>query len=141
MKKEKQCPGCGKIKSLDEFHRTTRYKDGRVRKCAVCINKRANELKEQRRNAPPEDKDPKKIPSGKIFCPRGEGKIMARTKCLRGCNDACFTCEHRNDDTLALASESVSPEEEREERYAIQSIAGRCVSARDSATRPFFRGD
>jgi hypothetical protein len=64
----KRCPKCSTIKSLEEFHKNSRSKDGRAGYCSRC----ANEYRKQHHKDSYNYKLPKKIKNEKIHCRKCE---------------------------------------------------------------------
>jgi hypothetical protein len=56
------------------------------------------------------------LPRGKILCERNK-RVITKSSCIPGCNDACRTCESRQEKNIKAGGEILTKEEETMMRY------------------------
>ena len=117
MESSQKCNGCGRPKKLEKYSVNRTKKNGRGGTCKKCLNAR---IKIRRRK---ESKGkvkeilaplPVVIPDDKIRCER-DGKIMTKSQCLPGCNDACITCENPQMQNIKASNDTLTPEEHKDQ--------------------------
>lgn len=115
----KNCRKCLEDKSLDDFSKDKHQKDEKNIYCKKCISIASKERKKKEKIKLLEKKanKPVKIPKNKIRCNRG-GKIMLKTLCIPGCNNACNTCDNPQMKNIKAGGEPVTLEEDKEMLYS-----------------------
>ncbi|MCK5604495.1 hypothetical protein KAR91_21575 [Candidatus Pacearchaeota archaeon] len=106
------CNECGTPKELNKYTSDKHKLTGRKGKCKECTNKRARARKAAIRAGKRGERlrpEPPKIPDNKIICNRTRRPLL-KTQCIPGCNDACLTCESRQEGNVP-AINTTTPEE------------------------------
>jgi hypothetical protein len=66
----------------------------------------------------------KKVALKKLDCVKGDGPLIAKSDCIRLVSDECRACPHVNDESLAIAADLLSIEEEESDKYSPASYMG-----------------